>query len=301
MIGSEQGGTEAGRAGRGGQGAAGARRSRVDPQAEALAEAQALFRSAFDQAPWGAAVVGLDGRFVKANVALCALTGFKEDELLGRLVVEITHPADRADAARRLATTLAGHDDGYDVEKRYIRADGRIIWVHVRTTLVRDTVGWPSHSIHHMIDISEQRNVTDAMRRALEREKTAAEELRRLDEDRSDFLTAVTHDFRTPLSSIVGFGSTLEDHWDQLADDERTMFLHRIVLNGEELDRRIANFLEYSQLDRGELSLECGPCDLGGAVAVAVERTRLILERHSVQVSVPEKTVVVAEERALSR
>jgi signal transduction histidine kinase len=128
-----------------------------------------------------------------------------------------------------------------------------------------------------------------------------AGERRRLEEARCDFLAAVTHDLRTPLASIIGFGCTLEERWPELSDEERALFLRRIVLNGEELERRIANFLEYSRLDSGEPTLDCGPCDLGAAVAEAVERTRLVLERHLVLVSVPDDIVVVGDERALAR
>ncbi|SRR5581483_2962182 len=121
------------------------------------------------------------------------------------------------------------------------------------------------------------------------------------DEARSDFMAALVHDLRTPLSCIIGFGSTLAERWPYLSDEERTSFLRRIVLNGQELDRRIANLLEYSRLERGELSLECRPCDLGAAVAAAVDRTRLALERHVVLVVVPDETVVLGDEDAITR
>jgi two-component system sensor histidine kinase KdpD len=111
----------------------------------------------------------------------------------------------------------------------------------------------------------------------------------------------VVHDLRTPLASIVGFGSTLEDRWHMLSDEDRSAFLKRIVLNGHELDRRISTFLEYSRLERGELTLQCRPCHLGGAVDAAVERTRLVLERHMVLVSVPDDIAVVADDCSLTR
>jgi two-component system sensor histidine kinase KdpD len=124
---------------------------------------------------------------------------------------------------------------------------------------------------------------------------------RRDDDARSDFLAAVIHDLRAPLTCVVGFGSTLAERWPDLSDEDRAAFLRRIVLNGHELDRRITNFLEYSRLDRGAPTLECRPRDLGAAVAAAVDRTRLVLERHLVIVAVPDDMIVVGDDDAITR
>jgi PAS domain S-box-containing protein len=105
----------------------------------ALRESEATFRAMFDASSVGKIEVEPESfRFLRVNAAMCKLVGYSEAELLGRSVLDITHPEDRegsCELGRRLA---AGESDVFDTEKRYIRKDGRIVWARVTVNLIRD-------------------------------------------------------------------------------------------------------------------------------------------------------------------
>ena len=74
----------------------------------AQADAEARFRTAFEDAPIGMAIATIDGRFLQVNRALCAITGREQDELEGTPIVRLLHPEDREDEARSLARLARG-------------------------------------------------------------------------------------------------------------------------------------------------------------------------------------------------
>ncbi len=120
-----------------------------------------LFRSAFDNAPIGMALTATDGRFLAVNRAFCELTGRTPKELLKTSFQEITHPDDVLGTVRDARRMLTGEEFGHEIEKRYLRPDGSIVWGLLRTALVRDASGDPIHFISHIVDITERKHAED--------------------------------------------------------------------------------------------------------------------------------------------
>ena len=136
-------------------------------------EAQELFESAFCHAPIGMALIALDARWLKVNRALCAITGWPEEELLQRPFQEITHPDDTHADDELIALLLAGEIPGYQFEKRYLTRGGAEIWAELSVSLVRDEEGAPRHFIVQVEDISQRK---EAQRRLREAEAEARAE-----------------------------------------------------------------------------------------------------------------------------
>ncbi len=115
------------------------------------------FRAAFEQAAVGMALVGLDGRCLRANQRLGELVGYDPGELTGRALEDITHPGDietdLADA-RRL---LAGEVTAYTAQKRYVRKDKTLACVKLTVSLTRNAQGQPDHFIYAAEDIAERK------------------------------------------------------------------------------------------------------------------------------------------------
>ena len=124
---------------------------------QALAEAEDRFRSAFDNAPIGMALVSPEGRFIKVNRALCDLTGYSETDLLIRTFQAITHADDLNADLAHVQDVLADRRRSYQMEKRYHHADGHIIWVTLSVSLVRDADGEPLYFISQIEDISNRK------------------------------------------------------------------------------------------------------------------------------------------------
>lgn len=129
-------------------------------------ESEALFRAAFDDAPIGMSIVSLDGRFERVNESLCRLLGFTADELLAKTFQEITHPDDVVEDQRYADQMLAGARDFYAMEKRYICADGRTVWVHLSVSIIRDEHGEPKCFVSQIQDIQDRKVAEEELREA---------------------------------------------------------------------------------------------------------------------------------------
>src|SRR5215212_1674204 len=124
---------------------------------DALAASEARFRTAFENAPIGMALVHPDGSFLLGNHALCVMLGYTEDELLRTTFQDVTHPDDLEDDLAQLRRALAGDLATYSLEKRYIRRDGQTIWVRLITSLLRDEAGAARYFIAQIEDITERK------------------------------------------------------------------------------------------------------------------------------------------------
>lgn len=107
----------------------------------ALQESEARFQQLFDRSPVGIFIVDLDGRFIQANAAYKAFTGYGEAELAGINYWELIHPEDR-EATQDMFTELTqGERFFYEKESRYLRKDGNIVWGAKIVTILRSADG----------------------------------------------------------------------------------------------------------------------------------------------------------------
>jgi len=114
-----------------------------------------MFVSAFDQAGIGMALVGLDGRFLHFNRALCHLVGYSEEELLTRTFQDITHPEDLETDVEQTQRLIRGESDTYQMQKRYFHRQGRVVWILLTVSIVRDQEKQPRFFISQIQDITE--------------------------------------------------------------------------------------------------------------------------------------------------
>ena len=130
---------------------------------EALSESEERFRSAFEDAPVGVALVGLDRRYLRVNRALCEMLGYSEEELLEKTSTEITHPDDLEKSAERTRLVLENEAGSSHLEKRYIHADGHVVWVLSSVSLVQDSGGNPDHFVALFQDVTERRALEERL------------------------------------------------------------------------------------------------------------------------------------------
>jgi diguanylate cyclase (GGDEF)-like protein/PAS domain S-box-containing protein len=133
--------------------------TRADPPPPSFQEVQQRFESSFANAPIGMALIGVDGRWLQVNAALCAMTGFDEEALLRGSLAALTHPEDVDTDVHDRARLQAGEIASYQVEKRYIDARGRLGWALFTTSIVRDRDRTALHSIVQVQDITDRKEL----------------------------------------------------------------------------------------------------------------------------------------------
>lgn len=143
----------------------------------ALQLSEARFRAALQHSPIGAALVGLDGRFLEANRALCAILGYSQEELLEKDFKSITHPDDVAADLAEAARLMVGEIESYQRQKRYLHKDGRVLRAELYAAIVRDPDGTPQYALGQIQDITERLRSEQGLRDAEERFRQVVENL----------------------------------------------------------------------------------------------------------------------------
>lgn len=119
------------------------------------------FRDAFESAPIGIALVALEpgsaGRLLRANRALCELTGYSREHLESTDVGALVHPEDVATDLAAMAALHAAEIQSFELEQRLLHAERHAVWVSVNVALVRDASGKPLYCIRHIQDIEERK------------------------------------------------------------------------------------------------------------------------------------------------
>jgi signal transduction histidine kinase len=151
-----------------------------------------------------------------------------------------------------------------------LHPDGRWVWVHDETTFVRDDDGAPLFLQGVLFDITQRKRAEEALVSSERRERQAAERLRSLDEMKNTFLAAVSHELRSPLTSILGLALTLERQ-EQISDDDREDLLGRLATNARKLDRLLKDLLDIDRLSRGIITPQYRMTDVGALARRTVE------------------------------
>lgn len=147
-----------------------------------LQENEERFRAIFDHAANGIGVLDNNNHYLQVNRKLCEIIGYSESELIGKSINEITYPDDPEENLNHEDQLLSGLVDTFPLEKRYIRKNGSIIWVHVNTAVVHGPSGNPIYSISSITDLSERKRleIFHSVARTLAKSKSISKAMPRI-------------------------------------------------------------------------------------------------------------------------
>jgi PAS domain S-box-containing protein len=134
-----------------------------------LKESEENFRLVFEFASIGNSLTSIEGKFINVNETLCKMLGYSKNELFSGNFNAYTHPDDIASSHDCFTNLLCGALDFCEFEKRYIKKDGSIIWIHLNSKLLRDSKGNPLYFITNFNDITEQKHSQESIRKSEER------------------------------------------------------------------------------------------------------------------------------------
>jgi PAS domain S-box-containing protein len=133
-------------------------------QAEvALRNSETRFRAVFEQAGVGLVWIDFSGHFLQVNQCYCDIVGYSAEELLGKRFHDITHPDDIQPDLQLTEELFSGQRESFSLEKRYLRKDGTVCWVHLTATVIRDPDGQVLHELAVVTDISDRKQAEVAL------------------------------------------------------------------------------------------------------------------------------------------
>lgn len=265
-----------------------------------LRASEERFRSAFDHAPLGMALVAFDGRMLQVNSALCHFLGAEASDLRQRRNESLTWPADRDHEQLRLRSLLERRERVVQFEKRYRHADGHTaLWALVSVSLLLEDER-PTCWLYQVHDLTEQKKAAEQVAElAAERLRRQASEL--ADKAKSDFLSRASHEMRTPLNAVLGFAHLLQQ--DGIAQDPERMrrFARQIATAGEHLLVMVNDVLDLQRAAQGQLRLQMGTVVLADAVGQACDLlgSQAQAQRVKIEREVPRDLLVRADDTRL--
>jgi PAS domain S-box-containing protein len=124
---------------------------------EHLREQEQRLAATYEHAAIGIAEIDGDGGFLRVNEAICNITGQTRQALLSGRLYDRTHPDDKEGDRELFLRQVRGEIDGYSIEKRYVRQDGEVRWIAVKSTSVRDAERRFLYGVRVVQDVTERR------------------------------------------------------------------------------------------------------------------------------------------------
>ena len=136
---------------------------------EELRRSEERLQTMFDSTTVGVAVLDTDRRFLQVNDAFCAIAGFDRAELIEMDCAALTYPDDVPEILENIRRLIDGQINSFLLEKRYVRKDRSVVWVQNNVSLTHDADGRPLHLIAISQDVTNRRQIEDALRESEQR------------------------------------------------------------------------------------------------------------------------------------
>src|ERR1700693_5611124 len=160
-----------------------------------------LLLATFEQAAIGIAHLTLEDEWISVNQRYCEITGYSREEILTFKVEQLTHPDDVQASLECIRRIRSGELPEYRMEKRYVRKNGAVIWVHLTVSIVRSATGAPLYLVAFIEDITHRREAQSEASRSLSL-------LRATLESTADGILVVDLD-----GKILSFNQKMADMW----------------------------------------------------------------------------------------
>ena len=268
---------------------------------EAMREVQEAFRRAFEDAPIGMALFGVTAaeraRLLQVNHSLCEITGYAPRELEAMTLEQVTHPGDLDVEQPLLEQLLSGEIPNYQLEKRFLRGDGKTVWVMYNASTVHDSAGRLLYGIAQVQDITRRKNTEDRLASVAAELERRATELERSNSDLQEFAYVASHDLSEPLRMVSSYVQLLARRYGGQLDSDADEFIEFAVDGVNRMQRLIDDLLAYSRAGTQEYRI--GPVDCEALVRDTLAGMQTTVSESGASVIVSDLPTVRGDEGQL--
>jgi PAS domain S-box-containing protein len=238
--------------------------------AQALRRSEADHRAIFERSPIGIARIGGDGELLEANPSLLQMLEHDADSMRTSAWPDLMRAYDQAASRLGKATFLAGITDGSSIQVRAATGAANWLWLQLTATSIPDSTGRPEHVLLMIEDVTAVRETSDRLAEALEAQRAAIANLEKLDTTKSEFLSIVSHEFRTALTGIQGFSELIRD--GGLEPDEVRAYGGYIFNDADRVNRLIGDMLDLDRMESGRMTMRATDVDINDILMEAIAR-----------------------------
>jgi len=240
---------------------------------ERLRRSEEKYRGILENMELGLMEVDTEGRVVKVYERFCAMSGYTEEELLGKDAKITLLPEEFYSVMKKQEDERAkGKASNYEIQ--IIRKDGKRLWLLISGTPVYDHEGKRTGSIGIHYDLSKQKNLQEGLIEATRKAEEAQEA-------EKQFLANMSHEIRTPLNAIIGMTHLLYDT-EPTADQQSYL---DVLRNSSQILRSLINdLLDLSKIRAGKMEVNQKEFDLTGVVRTIQKTFQIKLDNRPVDV-----------------
>lgn len=194
----------------------------------------------------GIVILNFDGDWLKVNDSVCDLLGYSRNELFNMDVQNIIYREDLGVHEEKYDQLLMGEIENYRVEQRYFHKEGKILWLLVSVSLIRNQYGDPHHLIWQFSDITKRKQHEDKL-------KTMLQVAREQNERLTSFADIITHNLRAHSGNLMTLIDFIEDDIEPIVKNESFVMLKRAVGNLQETVSHLTEVAKIKEIAPSEI------------------------------------------------
>lgn len=231
---------------------------------EALHQSRARYRLLAEHVTDVITILGPDGVRKYVTPSVYQLTGYRPEELVGRHVAESMHPEDGAKTLALRQQAISARAPSYTTTIRLRHKAGHYVWSESKVSLLYDATGALLESVTVSRDITARLQTETALQQALAKEKE-------LSDLKSRFVAMASHEFRTPLATILLATEVLSAYRQRLPDEKIAEKLNRIKEQVVHLKAIMEDVLLLAQMQARRVTFQPVRLDLAALCATIID------------------------------